>query len=62
MRSDFEPYRTDSGAETSVGKLTIGTDGAASMKMFDGQHRRRAIKDVLQELSYTARYARSSLP
>ena len=54
----FEPYRTDSGAETSVGKLTIGTDGAASMKMFDGQHRRRAIKDVLQELSYTARYAR----
>ena len=27
------------------------------MKMFDGQHRRRAIKDVLEELSHNARYS-----
>ena len=48
---EFQPYMPDSGAEVVVGKLTVHTDGVASMKMFDGQHRRRAIKDVLRELS-----------
>ena len=53
---DFRPY-TDSGANTSVGELTITIDGADSMKMFDGQHRRRAIRDVLYELSHGTRYS-----
>ena len=54
----FEPYGSNSDMEESVGTLTIGTDSAARMKMFDGQHRRRAIKDLLQELSDAKRYAR----
>ena len=55
---EFQSYTPDPGAETSVGELTISTDGATSMKMFDGQHRRRAIKDVLEELSHNARYSK----
>ena len=47
----FQPYNS----ENSVGELTITSDGPASMKMFDGQHRRRAIKDVLAELSHSVR-------
>ena len=35
----------------TVGYLTIQAHHARLMKMFDGQHRRRAIKDVLRELS-----------
>ena len=52
---EFQSYMPDSDAETAVGTLTISTDGIASMKMFDGQHRRRAIKDVLAEYSHSAR-------
>ena len=55
---EFQSYTSDPDAETSVGELTISTEGAASMKMFDGQHRRRAIKDVLKDLSYSVRYSR----
>ena len=54
---DFQPYTSDSDAGSTVGQLTICTDYAVSMKMFDGQHRRRAIKDVLDELSHNARYS-----
>ncbi len=50
---NFQSYTPGAASETSVGELTIYADGAASMKMFDGQHRRRAIKDVLEELSHT---------
>ena len=50
---NFQSYTPGAASETSVGELTICADGAASMKMFDGQHRRRAIKDVLEELSHT---------
>ena len=52
---EFQSYMPDSDAETAVGKLTIRTDGIDSMKMFDGQHRRRAIKDVLEEFSHNPR-------
>ena len=52
---EFQSYTTDPDAEIAVGKLTIRTDGTSSMKMFDGQHRRRAIKDVLAELSHSMR-------
>ena len=48
--ASFQSYTND--PENDVGELTISLDGAASMKMFDGQHRRRAIKDVLQALSH----------
>ncbi len=50
----FDSYMPDSDAETSVGELTIFTNRTDSMKMFDGQHRRRAIKDALQTLSHNA--------
>lgn len=49
---EFQSYVSDPDAITSVGELTISGEDAASMKMFDGQHRRRAIKDVLEELSH----------
>ena len=48
---EFQSYMNESDAEVTVGKLTIRTDGVASMKMFDGQHRRRAIKEALSDLS-----------
>ena len=51
----FQSYMPDPDSESSVGELTINTEGAASMKMFDGQHRRRAIKDVLAEFSHSVR-------
>ena len=38
-----------------VGELHIRIDCPATMKMFDGQHRRRAIKDVLSELELDIR-------
>lgn len=47
---EFQSYMADSGADIEVGKLTIRNNGIASMKMFDGQHRRRAIKDAMREL------------
>ena len=47
---DFRPYSEDDGAPMQVGELHILTGCVAEMKMFDGQHRRRAIKDVLREL------------
>ena len=53
----FQSYTSDSDAESDVGQLTIRTDSAASMKMFDGQHRRRAIKDILEELSQSLRHS-----
>ena len=52
---DFEPY-TDPEAEFLVGRLRIDTDAKVSMKMFDGQHRRRAIRDVLEDLSQSRRH------
>ena len=55
---DFKSYRADSDTDFSVGELTIHTEGVASMKMFDGQHRRRAIKDVLRELSHNASHSK----
>ncbi len=61
----FRPYS----GNLSVGELSISRDDAASMKMFDGQHRRRAIKDALEELSHNRAYfgklsslKKSSLP
>ena len=46
----FRPYAEDGEVPMQVGELTIDGESSASMKMFDGQHRRRAIKDVLRQL------------
>ena len=54
---EFNSYTPEPNADSSVGELRIHANGAASMKMFDGQHRRRAIKDVMEELSYNARHS-----
>ena len=47
---EFRPYVEDDGAPMQVGELHIHAECSAVMKMFDGQHRRRAIKDVIREL------------
>ena len=44
----FQPYP---GTNDSLGELHISSAGFASMKIFDGQHRRRAIKNALSALS-----------
>lgn len=46
---DFQSYVADPDPNDTVGELRINNPRA--LKMFDGQHRRRAIKDVLTELS-----------
>ena len=48
---EFRPYVEGDGAPMHVGELRIRADSPASMKMFDGQHRRRAIKDLFLELA-----------
>ena len=50
----FHPY---GGSTDALGELTIKRRDMANMKMFDGQHRRRAIKDVLEALSQSNRYS-----
>ena len=51
----FLPYVEDDGAPIQVGELHIQAECPAVMKMFDGQHRRRAIKDVIRELELDAK-------
>lgn len=50
---NFAPYDS----QTPVGDLTISHEAATSMKMFDGQHRRRAVKDILWELSHNDKHS-----
>lgn len=52
---DFQPYpgQPEGGAVT-VGELSILSADADALRIFDGQHRRRAIKDVLAELARSA--------
>ena len=53
---EFAPYIEEEGASMTVGELCIRTECVATMmKMFDGQHRRRAIKDVIKELQLDIR-------
>ena len=54
---DYRSYLDDPDQTSSVGEFRIRTDAFASMMMFDGQHRRRAIKDLLYDLSHNMRYA-----
>ena len=53
----FDSYTGDADAASDVGVLTILKKGELEMKMFDGQHRRRAIGDALAELSSDSRRA-----
>ena len=54
---EFHSYLEEEDGITSVGELRIGDSGLRNMKMFDGQHRRRAIKDALRELSHSQRHS-----
>ena len=58
---EFHPYPNEQGEPVNMnfGELRILTNRANTMRIFDGQHRRRAIQDVLVELS-NARDERSS--
>ena len=49
---EFEPYQDDNGNEYSpnFGELRVLTNRANTMRIFDGQHRRRAIQDTLDRL------------
>lgn len=48
---EFLPYQASSdNAPLTVGELRLKTNRQDAMKMFDGQHRRRAIKDALSHL------------
>ena len=53
---NFHPYVDDPTGASSVGELHISADGATSLKMFDGQHRRRAIRDMMEELSHNEKH------
>ena len=50
---EFEPYQSEQGAQPfpDFGELRILTNRVNTMRIFDGQHRRRAIQDVLADLS-----------
>ena len=47
---EFEPYPGES-SSPNFGELRILTNRVNTMRIFDGQHRRRAIQDVLADLS-----------
>ena len=49
---EFEPYQDETGNEIApnFGELSIRTNRANTMRIFDGQHRRRAIQDTLDRL------------
>ena len=47
---EFHSYQSDEGENANFGELRILTNRVNTMRIFDGQHRRRAIEDVLAEL------------
>ena len=53
---EFEPYQDEAGQEIAAhfGELKILTNRANTMRIFDGQHRRRAIQDTLDRLGSNA--------
>ena len=55
----FEPYQDEDGNNYSddFGQLRILTNRANTMRIFDGQHRRRAIQDTLDRLGSDDQYA-----
>ena len=53
---EFYPYQTEEREDTNFGELRILTNRANTMRIFDGQHRRRAVQDVLAELDRDNRH------
>ncbi len=53
---EFEPYETELYGK-DFGELRIRTNRANTMRIFDGQHRRRAIQDTLDRMSNDERNA-----
>lgn len=58
---EFDPYLTEQGepGNPNFGELRIRTNRVNTMRIFDGQHRRRAIQDILAELSNASDYKSS---
>ena len=54
---EFRPYIEGDSAPMQVGELRVRANCPATMKMFDGQHRRRAVKDIIRELGLDVRRA-----
>ena len=55
---EFHPYPDQDGEPSqNIGELRILTERKNTMKIFDGQHRRRAIADALSELDDDVRRA-----
>lgn len=49
---EFQPYANEDGTVSqNFGEMRIRTNRVNTMRIFDGQHRRRAIQDVLATLS-----------
>ena len=58
---EFEPYTSEQGESdgSHFGELRIRTNRVNTMRIFDGQHRRRAIQEVLAELSDSSNRSRA---
>ncbi len=55
---EFQPYANEDGTVSqNFGEMRIRTNRVNTMRIFDGQHRRRAIQDVLAVLSQSERRA-----
>lgn len=49
---DFHPYPDENGQDNpNIGELRIRGNWASTMRIFDGQHRRKAISDLLRRLA-----------
>ena len=49
---EFEPYENEAGTiSQNFGEMRIRTNRVNTMRIFDGQHRRRAVQDILAVLS-----------
>lgn len=58
---DFAPYSNEDGGALAdnFGELRVRTNRINTMRIFDGQHRRRAIQDVLADLEQSGDSQRS---
>ena len=56
---EFEPYQSESGEldTSNFGELRVRANRINTMRIFDGQHRRRAVQDVLETLKNEKRRA-----
>ena len=52
---DFVPFPSSDGTQLPIGQLTMSRPDMRGLMLFDGQHRRRAIRDVLNHLESSER-------